>query len=452
MSSQIFSYGNRIVDSKVLEYKETISKQTTTFKQDVVNFVLEKLTSKNINYWVQYHEDQELNTRRMGAYTEKSSNPKFIPIIDGISSFGICLEMFLLTIDVSKEILNEKNYTEVKFNDKSSNYDIWIAYATRTNVNSMDVEVKHEDIEMTFCVFINEKLPVTSHMGIFRNYLFFRKDKNPHDNLSLYLHSFAALTSNILYKNKHYMITKPADKMRELMYGRMKSKNKLDYIWISDNNERKRLNVKHYDFNNNLLNSNEYRSMNSEILLTQLSKFQFPTWFMKYLQREFEALLIKVNDFKIKLEEDKDFKESLGDLLIGKYNYLDMLKYELDLFDRKRKKQHFETIKSITSKDELLKRLDEKKNKFIYNKIFEENNNILGRIKRLTIYDLHPVNPEEQVPVTNMDNKIWSLKTLGLNLDLEFDRPQWFDHRHLNNHLPTVMINIKELGKLFNED
>jgi hypothetical protein len=51
-----------------------------------------------------------------------------------------------------------------------------------------------------------------------------------------------------------------------------------------------------------------------------------------------------------------------------------------------------------------------------------------------------------------MDNKIWSLKTLGLNLDLEFDRPQWFDHRHLNNHLPTVMINIKELGKLFNED
>ena len=47
-------------------------------------------------------------------------------------------------------------------------------------------------------------------------------------------------------------------------------------------------------------------------------------------------------------------------------------------------------------------------------------------------------------------DKNWSITYKGQ--DIEFEKPLWFKHPHLNNQLSTTIIDIEHLGNLYFAD
>ena len=151
-------------------------------------------------------------------------------------------------------------------NNEYNEYDIWIIYVTdqliEINNEQADDETVYDHIEMYFTLFIDQVSPITTHMGISRNSkLLYKFTKHKvHKKLSLYLHSFAAKISQIIYPEspKYYMITSPVESMRVILENEMKiyleklkTKNpntKLEDIIVIGNNSKRnrvRYSIKH---------------------------------------------------------------------------------------------------------------------------------------------------------------------------------------------------------------
>jgi hypothetical protein len=409
VTTNVVKYIDRLVSSKSLP---NVDGNSTT-----MYFVFEKVTTNNIHYWTSYCENQELNTRRMGAYSDKGTQSKFVTIVDGVSSFEIFLKMF---------------------NNQESTFDMYVAYATSVIVDNTTKEVDDNKIEMSFGVFLSKNYPITSHIGIFRNYRFFKKEHQPHSNLSMHLHAFSALCSNLVYDKKLYMITKPADHMTQIMYKTMENNNLLNSIWIGDNEEREGLNIKNHQYNEELMKDSKYSLMKSIELLKYLDEFKFKPYIRRYIANCYQDCLNDVEKAKEKLSSDCDFEETWNDYVSGKYNYL----YSLSL--------HFKNLKVLKktreslSKEELLTIVEQGVNEYVFQKIKKQNGDVMSAIKRITKYTLHPIDPEVKAPVDMKEEEF----TITQN-NLVFKKPLWFNHRHLTNHLSTVMIDLEALSTLF---
>jgi hypothetical protein len=188
---------------------------------DNVYFVFQKLTDDNNFFWKNHADDQNNKMKRNGVATQGSDgnySNTYVHITEGIRSFQETIKLF-----------------------NALKCDIWIAYATRKNPNTFGTNTPpSSDVEMVFSVFLNRKSPITTHMGIFRNYTYFRLDKQPHLNLAIELHAFSAKVSNQIYDEKSYMVTKPVHKMRQILIKSFEDKHLKDYICVGDTIDREK--------------------------------------------------------------------------------------------------------------------------------------------------------------------------------------------------------------------
>ena len=215
------------IDTKTDYCVEKTLKCKKDGEEGKIYFVFQKLTKDNIIYWRNYLNFQYTFTKRVGV------NDK-ITIIDGLGAFDQTLDLF-------------KN-KEVK------DCDIYIAFAVR---NIKDIQPKF-DIEMCFTVFMQKDIPITTHIGIFKNFISFpfgltderihflsyqglNKDKLTEikkrcefKNLSIYLHAYACMVELEINKELLYMMTKPATKMTFILYENIPKK----YISIGSMKER----------------------------------------------------------------------------------------------------------------------------------------------------------------------------------------------------------------------
>lgn len=102
---------NMFIGKKRIPYKNRDG--SINEEGDDVYFVLEKLTPKNHEFWINYNAEQHRQTLRSGAIADRndgSGNKKTVSVGDGIGSFKVSLELL-----------------------PALRSDIWIAYATRKN-------------------------------------------------------------------------------------------------------------------------------------------------------------------------------------------------------------------------------------------------------------------------------------------------------------------------------
>jgi hypothetical protein len=199
-----------INDTKT-QYKTSIlipNKKNTS--SSLVWFNLVKLTNNNIWYWTLYAKYQllqERNCEGIGA---------------GASALLESLRLF--------------------HHSDRNNFDVWIAYAYYSTslelqlqlqsipeitkaenetfysmIEQKDIKIQNgfNNIYMVLSLFINKESPITSHMGIFKSCKYYF-DKSLY-NLSVYLHSFTAKVSQLIYPNKIYMVTRPTRLMRSIL-------------------------------------------------------------------------------------------------------------------------------------------------------------------------------------------------------------------------------------------
>ena len=380
--------------------KEQIDKKSVKQSgEDHVFFNASKLSNLNINFWKNYCNEQDIMTRRNGVPN------KDFGIIDGVGSFLHSLSMFNETnnydiwiIHASSKIIDDK-FTDL--------IDIKIKDERKTNLYSYD-EAKRIDcdsIEMCFTLFIDKNTPVTTHMGIFRNWKYFGNylyGIKSHMNLSSYLHSFSAKLTQLLYPKKIYMITNPAHKMREIFkkslieyHDKLKKENpniKLENVVVIGNNKQRnkiRYSIKH--------------KYNSE-----------PENIKKIIDNLREIFLEK-------------------ETLLGRQLYNHEKEELIDSFFFSKKiyeKKIINNIKSLNNNEKIKS----------YNDYIESSNG-----------ELLPTNIEYNPPLHYIDDKQWSI-TYNNDPPIIFDKPDWFKHRDLLNHLPTIIVDINYLGNMHFQD
>ena len=240
---------------------EDIKSFNCRYKIDSKNtyFVLEKLCENNIQFWKNYNKYQHIATVHSSFVKVDKEGTVRYGISDGIESFKLALELYNL----------------------QNNYDIWIAYCKSTSFidtnndtllfnltiedfarqggyysNFGGINEKYDNIIITVTMCIDKLSPITTHMGISKNYLYFGGYENftSPKNISMYIHSFMAKVCNFIYPDSHpdsqkkiYMVTKPVKLMRNIIdkslqtYANNKNININDIIIIGNNLARHRL-------------------------------------------------------------------------------------------------------------------------------------------------------------------------------------------------------------------
>jgi hypothetical protein len=168
--------------------KLSLTKKDKT-KSDVF-FVIDKLNETNYRFWKDY---VDMQTYLYGGQLGD------INISDGIVAFQDSIDIF----EKYKSMLP---------------YDIFVAFVCTSDIEN---EINNSDIEMFVTVLAKKDCPITTHMGIFRNGKYFKKEqlKNSHENLALYLHAFSAKAILEIYKENPptYMVTIPVKIMGEIL-------------------------------------------------------------------------------------------------------------------------------------------------------------------------------------------------------------------------------------------
>ncbi len=205
----------RISDTKYVGKKKIPYRDIDgSTKEDDVFFVFEKLTTSNRPFWRGYIDEQKANAQKDYVYLTG------IKLMDGVSSFALSLNL---------------DGPFQRFGGRFTS-DVWVAYATRQDPR--EFSATSENIEMVFSVFVNATSPITTHMGIARNYRYFSFAYMPHFGLSIDLHAFASAASNLIYGQKSLMMTRPASKMLEILVKGFEKKGLQDFIWVGDTLER----------------------------------------------------------------------------------------------------------------------------------------------------------------------------------------------------------------------
>ncbi len=171
---------------------------------DQFYLAMERVNHSSVYNWKEY------------AYLQKSSlsnELQYLPNTDGSSHFASVLAAY-----ISGEI-------------PSSN-EVWVAYASRIPVIAkakLDTSgaLRNPDVEMFVTVVSSPEALITSHMGISRTVEaaedLQRKlsTRKKHPDQSVYLHSFAAKVMKLRDPKKFYMLTAPAQVMRDILFKKM---------------------------------------------------------------------------------------------------------------------------------------------------------------------------------------------------------------------------------------
>jgi hypothetical protein len=344
--------------------------------RDKVYFILERLTADNLFPWQAYNEEQSRQTRRMGV----RDGAKTITLEDGLGSFEKCLNMF----NISKH--------------HSAPFDLWIAYACRlenlARARSSSC-FNNNDVEMAFCVFSSKDSPITTHMGIARNYKYFGDTEGyrSHRNLSMALHGFAATASQLVYGNegqkKLYMATRPAHQMRKIMEAAVMNAAALKGISVD-----KVLNVGN--------DKTRHAVIEKKRLLGQD---------LSYLEA------VTAEGFEV---------EKINGLAQHSKDWI--LKYRANRI------------------------LPDKKAEFIKNEFLKDVHNSIGYYETFADKEgLRPSSLEERSFLDDTEDgesATWKINVEGRE-PVPFQRPGWFAHPHMNNHLPMVMVDLEILSSLF---
>ena len=456
---------NTYLGSKILPFKQKTYGQerrqgsTPSIGHDIAYFVFERLTDKNIKFWRDYNENQDENTRRMGVMSENGTR---VFIVDGIASFRRSLDLY----DESKR----------------ESYSIWIAYATRKDPRVMkrtsnteydydansDFALKNDDIEMTFSVFASNTSPITTHIGILRNFKYFESAQKPHLGLAMELHGFAGFAAKLAFPQITYMVTKPVQIMQKLMRATLEVGENL---WIGSLREHEEY-QKNVDGLNYLKPFIERFKDRKEILTldvldgSTLNKDQLENGFNEYQKKREE-----IKDY-LKNNSVKDFFALVNSRIrllkspftILPYSFISQIKNSAhDLRDS-------DTYEIATPEE----REDLIKNKIntLFNEFFDNDiqNYFYNTIKQMTHFYTGILEQYEHnlflkddlsymPPLDNRDRVNWMLKRDDGSWQA-FTRPDWFGtinidgfalggHDDLRNHLPTVMIKIPALGNFW---
>jgi len=86
---------------------------------------------------------------------------------------------------------------------------------------------------MVMSVFVEDGIPISAHMGIFRATGY----ANPHKDLAMQLHAFC-WAARLINSSLKYMITKSVPVMRDIMFSTMQKNNLLNEFWIGDAYDR----------------------------------------------------------------------------------------------------------------------------------------------------------------------------------------------------------------------
>jgi len=373
------------ISNKILSY----IKPNNEINSDQVYFLFEKINDYNINFWKRYNDNQDNNTRRMGVYTSTGKN---FTLSDGISSFKYSLEL----------------YNKIKS-------DIWISYISR-NKDVYNTR-KDKDIEMCVSVLMNKDDIITTHIGIYRNYLYFNNILRPHKNLAIELHKFSGKMSNYIYGNKIYMITNPADNMRDILIKYFKNNKLDDKIWLGDNSQRRNMikMIENYNYDKKLLEDKD----NDITKYKSLKDFD-----IKSINKKIDKLnkLLNIlneldnNTFNEKIQDINDLTRLLNDLDIDYNN------------------------KSLEDINNNINNILKEKYKYIYNEYIESTNKYINyKLKN----NYHSDDLNILTPFDNINNEEIKID------DKIYNKPDWFKHKHLLNHLSTIIIDIKTLEKLW---
>jgi hypothetical protein len=240
-------------------------------------FFLEKLCENNIVFWQNYNKYQTIVTK-MGV--RDNDGKTYYNISDGVISFKIALDLYKPENDYDIWIAYSKNNTNINTNTNLDKFifnfedDREFANLGGYNRDFKGINKNYDDIIITVTMCINRNSPITSHVGISKNYLYFGWYENftSPKNISMYLHSFMAKVCNYIYpdnQQKIYMVTKPVKLMRNIMdkslqtYANNKKININDIIIIGNNLERHRLktnNKAHKQYLENIQNIHSFET------------------------------------------------------------------------------------------------------------------------------------------------------------------------------------------------
>lgn len=494
---------NKFVGKKKIAYNDIDG----TRKEDDVYFILEKVDNSNYSRWVDYIKEQDRETRRVSVSTvrwnkdtKEAEYHKGVNINDGIASFKESLR-FSLHTNVWIAYATRKNplltkpaipiYPEIPTNDQGKEmqksedahtaddqkkYDEYLIKCEEWSEQNNKIKEYHEsriedgkDIEMVVPVLADSAAPITSHIGIARNYKYFHYKMRPHINLSMELHAFAATASRMNDPSKLYMVTKPAHAMRNIM---LKSLKNSSLIWIGDEKERQEQEslLDGYALLEAFLDGNEkisadnfyfinYRDKKALLDILDAGK-KAEKYISDHSSAAFIQLLMKegvgpYEKWAQYITNQKGIFADPGFYGIGSHKP-DLSASLQKFYNEAIKTQTEESVKSNIIK-ELRKEINDYIKKEVF-KIIEIKKNCYADSK----YAFYPTNLSMMVPLDNRDSLNWKIRK-GNEVIVEFKRPSYFGsiayeptdnvidtHSATMEDLPTVMIDLRVFESFWN--
>ena len=419
---------------KSLKYKD----KNDQIKEDEVYFYLQKVNNQSYDYWYNFAKNQEINSSRLGAFDDRKN--QYIPIIDGVSSFLTNLDL-LYKINSNKESL-------------------YIAYVSRKDdidSNLSNSNYLNENVEMCFGVFCSEQSPIVTHMGIFRNYQYFLKRYNPHLNLATQLHSFAAKCESLMKGvPKMYICTRPADQMKDIFIKLLS--NIPNAIYIGSNKERKEL-LDNFLIANSLKDKIDTIDTKDIIEINEIAKTIFNNKKFNEYESIQETINRNVNYYIKKTKKLIDFtNEEICDKTEDKYKRYEKNKIIENIIDIIPESLHNnfnfilndfcllnDTVKFFNSLDNLKTILP---NYFLLDEIKDKINKSENRLIRKE-KSFIPSNIKQLTPLNNFELEWQIINPETKEVIINFNKPVWFSHEHLNNHLDMTIIDIPILSSFF---
>jgi|GEM_PF-6181296 len=179
-------YGQQEIKSEIHHLKKT----------EDLHFYMVKITGKNAQEWASFSKEQM-----------KSVNKK------GIKDIKIGLNAFIPSLAYHDQDLT----------------DTYVAFIANKPLDKTNMP-NSSSIEMIVTMMTSEHAYFTSHAGIARTATY---EGVKHKNISTQLHSFiAACTQDIYREKKEYMITPPAEVMRDIIIHAFSKNNASEKIFI----------------------------------------------------------------------------------------------------------------------------------------------------------------------------------------------------------------------------
>ncbi|OYZ38010.1 MAG: hypothetical protein B7Y25_02570 [Alphaproteobacteria bacterium 16-39-46] len=378
-----------------------------------VHFALERITFKNKSFWTDWVYTQDGKVRGGVKYA----------IADGTSSFK----------------------TSLKMGGFEGNNHLWIAYASTKKITgkAYNSGIQEEgDIEMAFTVWTKTDIPFFTNIGIFRAVEFHRRLPS-HKGLSMILHSFSAQAIERAYDGlglqKDYMITRPAP----VMYDIMKAALPQGSIEVGNMREHTKALMK-----KSLIDAYE-KDFDSVPLETLSSAFHW-RWGPSSIRTLFEEMTAYESFMKAFGRHTKFYGGTCKAAILDCIRYLTKIEApysELNEIVSSIDKGEFLDEEGWKKVDAVIKRGTEKNRAQIQGELvaaMADQKKILQ--DSLDLYFPKGAKDTSAFDDTNKEGH-WVMRLPSGDL-VPFERPEFWYHEHLNNHLPMAIIKQKPLASL----